>query len=143
MPAEIGRLVDQYPWILYVIGAAVAYRYIGQTLAEGSTFWAKVLPGGQWFRNRAERRRVTEAADLADLKRQVTTLDRRVRALSETAALYDDYLEYDARWHRDHNIYSAEQGWDFPPPVHITFHEFMAARMPPRAPALADHEEPR
>ena len=69
-----------------------------------------------------------EAADLADLRRQVDNLAPRVESMTEKVAMYDDYLQYDANWHRDINLHGAERGWEFPPPEHISFLAFMRQR---------------
>lgn len=129
MPDDVAALLQGYPWLLLVMLVAIVIRYVGQLLSEASESWAKVLgPLGRRWRSKAERRRVVEAADLADLRRQVDNLAPRVESMTEKVAMYDDYLQYDANWHRDIALHGAERGWEFPPPEHISFLAFMRQR---------------
>lgn len=41
--------------------------------------------------------------------RQVDNLAPRVESMTEKVAMYDDYLQYDANWHRDINLHGAER----------------------------------
>ncbi len=129
MPADLSALIPDNPWLLGVVIVLTVLRAVGQLVSEVSATGAKFFgPLGRRWRDRAERRRSQEAADVADLRRQVDSLEPRVKTLAAKVDLYEKYFEYDAIWHRDDTLFGIEQGWERRPPPHKSLYEFMRER---------------
>lgn len=129
MPTDIAALIPSNPWLIGLVIILVVVRYVGQIVSEVSETGAKIFgPLGKRWRERAERERAREAADITDLKRQIEGLEPRVKALTAKVDLYEKYLEYDATWHRDDSLYGISQGWERRPPQHRSLYEFTRDR---------------
>lgn len=129
MPTDATALIPSNPWLVGLVIGLAALRYVGQLVSEVSETGAKIFgPLGRRWRDRAERQRAREAADVVDLRRQVQNLDLRVKALADKVELYEDYFEYDATWHRDDNLYGIAEGWERRAPAHQSLHDFIRER---------------
>ncbi|QGH79295.1 hypothetical protein KNU78_gp52 [Gordonia phage Sukkupi] len=96
---------------------------------------AAKLPGflgaaGRWWQRRSENSSATsKVITAANLDRiiservseKVGHIEKEVDELREDVDDYSEYLTYDAGWHRETNIYAAQVGFEFPPPMHLTF----------------------
>ncbi|MGV9742885.1 hypothetical protein [Nocardia farcinica] len=132
---DLAALADQLPsWVLVVLAAVVAVKYLVQGLAESSEHWARILgPLGRRWRNRAQRRTDQEAADLSALRRQlsnladeVTRLTNRDRERAQFEETLRAYLVYDAAWHFRAQLAAASSGSTLP--EHLSFTQWEAQR---------------
>ncbi|WGH20835.1 hypothetical protein QLT00_gp52 [Gordonia phage Commandaria] len=108
---------------------------------------ASKLPGflgaaGRWWQRRAEANsnasRVITAANLERIidervSEKVGHIEREVVELREDVDDYSEYLTYDAGWHREVNIFAAQVGFEFPPPLHMTFTQWQERKRAARA----------
>lgn len=142
-PEDIAKLVSNHPTLLLVLAILLTVGYALKILSQASeTISALLGPVGKHWREkgnrvarRAEARRREDNEVIEDLRRRLEYFVDQVKELKahadEKAGAYelkDDYLTYDAEWHATNEIHAAEQGYEFPPPKHMTFNEFRRRR---------------
>lgn len=118
-------------WLVIAITVLVALNFAGKTLAEASESWARVLgPLGKRWREIGQRRaserndlREVRAADLADVTRQRDYFEARAQRCDADLNVREDYIAYDAKWHRETNLKAIEAGCEMPP--HTSFRQWL------------------
>lgn len=105
------------------------------------------LPGilgaaGRWWQRRSESNSTTSRVITAQnleriiderVSEKVGHLEKEVVELREDVDDYSEYLTYDAGWHRETNIFAAQEGFEFPPPPHMTFTQWQERKRAARA----------
>lgn len=138
-PEDIAKIVANNPTLLTILGILLIAGYVLKIVAQASDTVAKLLgPLGKRWREQGNRtvrkaavRRAEDNEVIRDLKArveyfvgQVEELKKHGRDREVEYEMKDDYLTYDAQWHADNNIHAAANGYEFPPPQHMTFKEF-------------------
>lgn len=124
-------------WITYIpqqwVGI-VALLMFGLTLitqfVEKYPAFAKLMPLGTWWHERAKKRRrrtdwiAEDNAVIAELQTQMAGVVTDMRAVQDSLRCFRAWSVYDARWHHRDQIRASEQGRE--PPRHYDFFEFEA-----------------
>lgn len=120
MEMELARLIGEH-WPGMMVFAALLFGVLlcVRFLALTSESVSRALgPVGKFFRDR----RAINKAESNDMRRQIITLDRRVRALLYRDECYFAYMVVDAEWHRRHELNAIANGWE--PEPHVPFLKF-------------------
>lgn len=118
-------------WLVWGVAIVVGLNFALKTLAETSESWAKVLgPLGRRWREIGQKRqqersdlREVRAADLADVTRQRDYFEARAQRCDADLNVREDYIAYDAKWHRETNLKAIEAGCEMPP--HTSFRQWL------------------
>ncbi|ATN89576.1 membrane protein [Gordonia phage Bonum] len=108
---------------------------------------AAKLPGifgaaGRWWQGRSTASRNTSRVITATnldriieerVSEKIGHVEKELDELREDVDDYAEYLTYDAGWHREINIYAAQEGFAFPPPLHMTFTQWQERKRALRA----------
>ncbi|QWS68149.1 membrane protein [Gordonia phage VanLee] len=136
MPPEIAQYLPEWSVVLVVV--AVALNYFGRMLSEASESWAKALgPLGKRWRERGirraeERRAVRQGRldELDDMERDRDYFKAKQRKTEDRLQLLeDDYLSYDAAWHRQVRLQAIDAGCELP--EHIGYIEWLRKKGKP------------
>lgn len=120
---DMSELLKVAPeWAVLLVILVAVFSWVGRIVSEASETWANVLgPLGRRWRDRGLARqearaaeRTARMADLEDMTRQRDTLDVALKKCRESQEVVYDWIDYDARWHRDVRLRAAEAGCDLP-----------------------------
>ncbi len=120
MEADWARLLSEnWPTLTLVaallFGLYMCVRFLVLTFESVSS---ALGPVGKFIRAR----RALSMAEADDLRRQVVSLDGRIRSLLYRDECYFAYMLSDQEWHHRHELKAAAHGWSFE--RHVPFLEF-------------------
>ncbi|WP_109527278.1 MULTISPECIES: hypothetical protein [Nocardia] len=127
---EIAQFAPE--WLVGIVVVAFALKYVGQLLSEASETWSRLLGplGRRWRANglrrqqeRVEAREIRQA-DFADVTRQLEYISTQLEQCRAATESRDEFIAYDARWHRDLNLQAIEAGCDLP--AYMTYRQWLA-----------------
>lgn len=101
--------------VVFAFGVAMFARFLALTF---ESVGRALGPLGRYWRAR----RSISQAESDDMRRQIITLDRRVRALLYRDECYFAYMMTDAEWHHRQELKAAALGWVLDP--HVSFLQF-------------------
>ncbi|MBI2702089.1 MAG: hypothetical protein HYX31_23715 [Mycobacterium sp.] len=122
-------------WLKYIpqqwvgiLALVMFFATLTTHLIEKYPLIAKILPAGKWWHNRVKRKRrnseyIAEDNEvIANLSNQVELLAKDMREMRDDLRCLRAWSVYDARWHHQAEVASAET--DYSLPRHYDYFEF-------------------
>lgn len=108
-PAVFSKTAAKLPWVFGALGKWRQNRSVNNSATSRIITQANL---SKIIDDRVEEK-------VGHIREEVEVLRREAHALS-------GYLVYDASWHRRQAIFAAQQGYEFPPPPHLTLEQWKA-----------------